>query len=90
MTQARRDIFDRAPEVFRGLRIVERLGAIDLGDVTPPSYRDYVRPATAREEAYLERRFGDDYRAYKSRVRRWLWETPSSRVVAVARKENIP
>jgi protein-S-isoprenylcysteine O-methyltransferase Ste14 len=26
----------------------------------------------AREEAYLERRFGDDYRAYKSRVRRWL------------------
>ena len=26
----------------------------------------------AREETYLERRFGDDYRAYKSRVRRWL------------------
>jgi protein-S-isoprenylcysteine O-methyltransferase Ste14 len=26
----------------------------------------------AREEAYLERRFGDDYRDYKSRVRRWL------------------
>jgi protein-S-isoprenylcysteine O-methyltransferase Ste14 len=26
----------------------------------------------AREEAYLERRFGDDYRHYKSRVRRWL------------------
>ena len=26
----------------------------------------------AREEAYLERRFGDAYRAYKSRVRRWL------------------
>lgn len=24
------------------------------------------------EEAFLERRFGDDYRAYKSRVRRWL------------------
>ena len=26
----------------------------------------------AREEAYLERRFGDVYRNYKSRVRRWL------------------
>jgi protein-S-isoprenylcysteine O-methyltransferase Ste14 len=26
----------------------------------------------AREEAYLERRFGDAYRAYKGRVRRWL------------------
>lgn len=26
----------------------------------------------AREEAYLLRRFGDDYRAYQSRVRRWI------------------
>jgi protein-S-isoprenylcysteine O-methyltransferase Ste14 len=26
----------------------------------------------AREEAYLERRFGDAYRDYKGHVRRWL------------------
>jgi protein-S-isoprenylcysteine O-methyltransferase Ste14 len=26
----------------------------------------------AREEAYLERRFGDSYRDYKAHVRRWL------------------
>jgi protein-S-isoprenylcysteine O-methyltransferase Ste14 len=26
----------------------------------------------AREEAYLERKFGDRYLNYKSRVRRWL------------------
>lgn len=28
--------------------------------------------AIEREEPYLERRFGEDYRGYKARVRRWL------------------
>ncbi len=30
------------------------------------------KTAIDREEAYLERRFGDEYRKYKARVRRWL------------------
>jgi protein-S-isoprenylcysteine O-methyltransferase Ste14 len=30
------------------------------------------RLVIAREEPYLERRFGDAYREYRSRVRRWL------------------
>jgi protein-S-isoprenylcysteine O-methyltransferase Ste14 len=30
------------------------------------------RLVIAKEEPYLERRFGDDYRGYKRRVRRWV------------------
>lgn len=42
---------DRAPGVLRALGVVGRLSAVDLGDVVPPAYRDYVRPpGRARNE----------------------------------------
>jgi arginase len=42
---------DRAPDVLRERGLIDRLGATDLGDVTPPPYRDYVRPPNrARNE----------------------------------------
>ena len=42
---------NRAPGVLRERDLVQRLGAIDLGDVLPPPYRDYVRtPGRARNE----------------------------------------
>jgi hypothetical protein len=36
---------DRTRGVLRELGLVQRLGADDLGDVIPPAYRDYIRPA---------------------------------------------
>ena len=42
---------DRAPGVLRDRQLVSRLGAIDFGDVMPPLYRDFARPAgRARNE----------------------------------------
>lgn len=35
---------DRAPDVLRERGLVSALGALDVGDVVPPAYRDYVRP----------------------------------------------
>lgn len=35
---------DRAPGVLRALSVIERLGAVDLGDVSPAAYRDFARP----------------------------------------------
>ncbi len=36
---------DEAPGVYRRLGLVQRLGADDKGDLTPPPYRDFTRPA---------------------------------------------
>src|SRR5262249_55171680 len=42
---------NRAPAVLRERNLVRRLHAVDLGDVFPPPYRDYVRPpGRARNE----------------------------------------
>ena len=42
---------DRAPGTLRERGLIDRLRAIDLGDVAPPPYRDYVRPPNrARNE----------------------------------------
>ena len=35
---------NRAPAALRAAAVVERLSARDLGDVTPPPYRDFERP----------------------------------------------
>jgi arginase len=35
----------RCPSVLRERGLIERLRAIDLGDVIPPPYRDYARPS---------------------------------------------
>jgi arginase len=43
---------DQAPDTLRQLGLIKRLRADDFGDVHPPAYRDYVRPAgRARNEA---------------------------------------
>ncbi len=43
---------NRAPGVLRELGLVERLDAVDLGDVPPPAYEDFTRPpGRARNEA---------------------------------------
>ena len=63
--------------MYVGLACVQLSLAIGLGNlwiaamvlpVLSVVYISAVRP----EEAYLEQKFGDEYRAYRSSVRRWL------------------
>jgi arginase len=45
---------NRAPSVLRDRGIIDRLHAVDLGDVPPPPYRDFeIRPGRPRNEAEL-------------------------------------
>jgi protein-S-isoprenylcysteine O-methyltransferase Ste14 len=56
--------------LYVGIGIAARSPAILI--LTVPLAIAIRYGVVAREEAYLERRFGDAYRDYRSRVRRWL------------------
>lgn len=49
-----------------------RLGNLWIMVLTVFSQIAVYLVAVRHEEAYLERKFGDEYRRYKARVRRWL------------------
>ena len=68
--------FTRNP-MYIAMTLVYLGGLMLLGDAWPllvlPAVLVVIRRAViAREEAYLERKFGEAYRAYTARVRRWL------------------
>ena len=56
--------------LFAGLALA--LGVTWLLVLLPLLAFGLLKLAIEREEAYLERRFGTDYLAYKARVRRWI------------------
>ncbi len=56
--------------VYAGIGLVARSAWILL--LLPPIAAIMRYGVVAREEVYLERRFGDAYRDYRARVRRWL------------------
>jgi protein-S-isoprenylcysteine O-methyltransferase Ste14 len=56
--------------VYGGIGLAVRSPSILI--LAPPLAIAIRYGVVAREEAYLERRFGDAYRDYKARVRRWL------------------
>jgi protein-S-isoprenylcysteine O-methyltransferase Ste14 len=56
--------------IYAGIGIAVRSPWVLI--LTPPLAITLRYGVVAREEAYLERRFGRAYRDYKARVRRWL------------------
>jgi len=68
--------FTRNP-MYVGMTMLYLGGTLLLNDPWPLAFLPVVialvqRYVIAREEAYLERKFGDAYRAYRARVRRWI------------------
>ena len=68
--------FTRNP-MYVGMAALYVGGTLLLNDPWPLAFLPIVITLVqwrviAREEAYLERRFGDEYRTYKARVRRWI------------------
>jgi protein-S-isoprenylcysteine O-methyltransferase Ste14 len=68
--------FTRNP-MYLGMLLVLTGVAVLLGSVTPfllpPMFAWLIQQRFIRhEEAMLEERFGDEYRAFRARVRRWL------------------
>jgi protein-S-isoprenylcysteine O-methyltransferase Ste14 len=63
--------------MYVGMAVLYFGGTLLLNDPWPLAFLPFVmalvqRRVIAREEAYLERTFGDEYRSYKARVRRWI------------------
>jgi protein-S-isoprenylcysteine O-methyltransferase Ste14 len=68
--------FTRNP-MYVGMAVLYSALALSLGVILALAVLPLViiavdRLVIAREEPYLERKFGDQYREYKSRVRRWI------------------
>jgi protein-S-isoprenylcysteine O-methyltransferase Ste14 len=69
--------------VYEGIGIAVRSPSILI--LTLPLALVIRYGVVAREEAYLEQRFGDSYRDYKARVRRWLGRRARASALCVRR-----
>lgn len=67
---SRNPIYVGMSVLYAGIGIAARSPWVLI--LAPPLLIILRYAVVAREEAYLERRFGDSYRDYKARVRRWL------------------